>query len=54
MAECAGHENHLCNLIEKKTPVEKIKSMVMTPKFICSGCGRVAESKDNLCSPEEL
>ncbi len=54
MAECAGHDNHLCNLVEKKTPVDTIKKMVREPKFICSGCGRVAQSKDNLCAPEEI
>ena len=54
MKDCTGHDKHICNLVEKKTPVEDLKKIVSNPKFICKGCGRVADSKENLCAPETL
>ena len=49
-----GHENHLCQLVEKKTPPEELKKLIKGAKFMCSKCGRAAASKDNLCAPVEL
>ena len=50
----AGHEKHLCKLVEDKTPTEKLKPLVKNAKYICKGCGRVAAKAENLCAPEPL
>ncbi|MCX6641761.1 MAG: hypothetical protein NTV15_00030 [Candidatus Bathyarchaeota archaeon] len=50
----AGHEKHLCKMVEEKTPTEKLKPLVKNAKFICKGCGRVAVKAENLCAPEPL
>lgn len=34
--------------------VEKVRELVKDPRFVCSCCGRVAHSKENLCSPVPL
>jgi hypothetical protein len=31
-----------------------IKNLAREPDFICSGCGRIAHSGENLCSPVSL
>jgi rRNA maturation endonuclease Nob1 len=51
------HEEHLCMLqnigfVEKN--LEEYKKLVKQPKYVCKGCGRVAENEKNLCSPEKL
>jgi hypothetical protein len=50
----AGHEKHLCTLVEDKTPIEKLKPLVKNAKYICKGCGRAAAKAENLCAPEPL
>ncbi len=51
----AGHEGHLCKLwTGDRIPLEEYKPLVNAPRFICSECGRVANRKENLCSPVEL
>jgi len=48
---CNGeHEGHIC-LLASKELFEEIKSLTRNPKFICFNCGRVADSKKNLCNP---
>ena len=52
-----GHEKHLCALIEKgalKSGMADYKKAVKAAQYICTGCGRVAASADNLCAPEKL
>jgi hypothetical protein len=56
MAEqiCYGeHSGHICMLAGNKE-FEKIKKLTKNPKFICFNCGRVADSKENLCNPMPL
>jgi len=51
---CDGeHASHLCMLASKKK-MEEIKELTRNPKFICFNCGRVADSKENLCNPMPL
>ena len=50
-----GHENHLCKMIVGDIEdIKTIKPLVNKAKYICTGCGRVANKPDNLCSPEDL
>jgi len=50
-----GHEKHLCKLIVgHQEDIENIKPLVNNPKYICTGCGRVANKAENLCTPTEL
>jgi hypothetical protein len=55
MSDCgSGHDQHLCQLVEKKTPVEDLKGLVKDAKYICKSCGRAAADSENLCAPEQL
>jgi hypothetical protein len=52
-----GHENHLCYLIDQgllKDKPDEFKGLVKKGKFMCTGCGRVAKSPDNLCAPQKI
>ena len=56
MAEnkCTGdHTGHICVLASNEK-FEEIKCLTTNPKHICFNCGRVAESKENLCNPMPL
>jgi hypothetical protein len=56
MAEqiCYGeHSGHICMLAGNKK-FEEIKELTKNPKFICFNCGRVADSKENLCNTMPL
>ena len=46
------HEQHLCLLQNIGANLEEVKKLVRNPKFICKGCGWVAENEKNLCAPE--
>jgi hypothetical protein len=51
---CKGdHSGHLCVLVSKGE-FGKIRELVRNPKFICFNCGRVADSRKNLCNPMPL
>lgn len=48
---CSGdHKGHLC-VLASENRIDKIKELVNDPRFMCFNCGRVADSKDNLCNP---
>jgi hypothetical protein len=47
----------LCKLVGKKILKEDPAAyidLISKPKFICINCGRVANSKKNLCKPESI
>ena len=51
---CKGiHKGHLCVLVSEKR-FDDIRKLVKAPKVICFNCGRVADSKKNLCNPMPL
>jgi len=55
--KCSGdRSNKLCMLTKPKNKfnVDKIKKLTNNPKFICTCCGRLANKKENLCSPVPL
>lgn len=53
MAEkvCKGdHGQHICTLA-RAGQFEKIKWMIIEPKFMCHNCGRASKKGENLCNP---
>jgi hypothetical protein len=55
--ECMGKgKKSICkwDKDEIKDDLDKLKDIVIPPKFICLKCGRVAKKGDYLCKPEEL
>jgi len=52
MKKCAkaGHKGHLC-VLASEGKFDEIKERVENPKYMCFNCGRVADSKRNLCNP---
>ncbi len=55
---CKGNipENKMCQLTKNahKFDLDRVKKLTSNPKYICKCCGRTANNKDNLCSPEQL
>jgi hypothetical protein len=48
---CIGnHREHICHLAQNKD-LKQIKFAATNPKYVCTNCGRVAESDKNLCNP---
>jgi hypothetical protein len=51
------HEKHLCLLMNIDyigTNPNEYKNLVRNPNYVCSNCGRTAESDKSLCTPEKL
>ncbi len=58
-SECTSslHSQHLCYFVSQGfhlSDKQEYKAMVENPQFICSGCGRLANSEKNLCKPAKL
>ncbi len=52
-----GHEKHLCYLHGEgllKDNMGEWKKLVSNGQHVCGGCGRVANSSENLCDPQKL
>lgn len=43
----------LCKIIKKKVTGEYV-GLVNNPKFICTKCGRVSNTKDSICKSKKL
>lgn len=52
----AKEKKHLCkwDKDEIKDDLDKLKGIVVPPRFICRKCGRVAKESGYLCKPVEL
>lgn len=49
--KCKGnHSGHLCVLVSQELFADIMK-LTRNPKYICFNCGRVADSRRNLCNP---
>ena len=50
----AGHEAHLCYLVNMRTSITELKKIAKDAKYICRNCARVANDKKHLCNPVKL
>ncbi len=51
------HSQHLCYIVAQGFHLsnqQEYSKLVKNPIFKCNHCGRVANSKQNLCEPVEL
>jgi hypothetical protein len=54
---CKNHDRHLCKLTSDglhKSDPKKYHQLVQNPEYVCKSCGRVAASKESLCTPVKL
>lgn len=50
----AGHDKHMCYLVNVRTPISELKTYAKDAKYICKNCARVAKDLKNLCNPVKL
>ncbi len=50
----AGHEKHMCYLVNIRTPISELKTIAKDAKYICKNCARSAKDSKNLCNPVKL
>jgi hypothetical protein len=50
----AGHEKHMCYMVNVRTSISELKKIAKDPKFICKNCARVAREGKHLCNPVKL
>lgn len=50
----AGHEHHLCAMVEDAGLTEEMRPLIKNAKYVCTCCARAAAKKENLCEPEAL
>jgi hypothetical protein len=49
-----NHEKHLCSMVASGATIDEYKNLVKDPKYLCRGCGRLANKSENLCDPVEI
>lgn len=50
-----NHQHHLCAMVEHgDASLEQMKDLIRDANFICTFCGRVARSQNNLCDPASI
>jgi hypothetical protein len=37
-----------------QSTLQTYKTLVENPQYVCTGCGRVAKSDNNLCAPHKM
>lgn len=48
---CSGdHSQHMCTMMENRQ-LAGIRDAAIDAQFMCSNCGRCANSKESLCAP---
>ena len=50
----AGHEKHMCYLVNVRTSISELKKIAKDPQYICKNCGRSAKYSKHLCNPVKL
>jgi hypothetical protein len=50
----AGHDKHMCYLVNVRTPINELKKLAKDAKYICKNCARVSSNIKNLCNPVKL
>lgn len=50
----AGHDKHMCYLVNVRTNITELKKIAKEPKFICKNCARAAKDRKHLCNPAKL
>jgi hypothetical protein len=50
----AGHDKHMCYLVNVRTPISDLKKLAKDAKYICKNCARVSNNIKNLCNPVKL
>ena len=50
----AGHDKHMCYLVNVRTPINELKALAKDAKYICKNCARVSNNIKNLCNPVKL
>ena len=54
---CPMHDEHLCYLVNMgyvESNLKDYKARVKGAKFVCTKCGRSANSNENLCRPVKI
>ena len=55
--EKGSKDKHLCKLkksLLKEGDIEGYLEYIREPKYLCRKCGRMGNSKDNICKPYDL
>lgn len=50
----AGHDGHMCLLVNLKTDLSEFKKIAKDSNFLCRNCARSANDKKYLCNPVRL
>jgi hypothetical protein len=54
---CPMHDEHLCYLVNMgyiESSLDDYKALVKDAMFVCTRCGRTANSSESLCRPVKI